>query len=150
MYYDRFYPLLRVPQSPSILKLRGGAALSAFRSDKLHRAISEAGLPTLTIAAEYWHFAEVSAQPDGAESATLARILTYGEPQLEPAPQGELFLAVPRIGTISPWSSKATDIARHCGLGVVERIERGVAYWVSGAELTAEQRQRWPRCCTTA
>ena len=127
---------------PSILKLRGGAALSAFRSDKLHRAISEAGLPTLTIAAEYWHFAEVSAQPDGAESATLARILTYGEPQLEPAPQGELFLAVPRIGTISPWSSKATDIARHCGLGVVERIERGVAYWVSGAELTAEQRQQ--------
>src|SRR5574343_2079292 len=137
-----FYPLLRVPSMPSILKLRGGAALSAFRSDKLHRAISEAGLPTLTIAAEYWHFAEVSAQPDGAESATLARILTYGEPQLEPAPQGELFLAVPRIGTISPWSSKATDIARHCGLGVVERIERGVAYWVSGAELTAEQRQQ--------
>src|SRR5574343_924148 len=137
-----FYPLLRVPSMPSILKLRGGAALSAFRSDKLHRAISEAGLPTLTIAAEYWHFAEVSAQPDGAESATLARILTYGEPQLEPAPQGELFLAGPRIGTISPWSSKATDIARHCGLGVVERIERGVAYWVSGAELTAEQRQQ--------
>lgn len=106
---------------PSILKLRGGAALSAFRSDKLHRAISEAGLPTLTIAAEYWHFAEVSAQPDGAESATLARILTYGEPQLEPAPQGELFLAVPRIGTISPWSSKATDIARHCGLGAARQ-----------------------------
>src|SRR5574343_1435493 len=137
-----FYPLLRVPSMPSILKLRGGAALSAFRSDKLHRDISEAVLPTLTMAAEYLHFAEVSAQPDGAESATLARILTYGEPQLEPAPQGELFLAVPRIGTISPWSSKATDIARHCGLGVVERIERGVAYWVSGAELTAEQRQQ--------
>ena len=128
---------------PSILKLRGGAALSAFRSDKLHRAISEAGLPPVAVAAEYWHFAEVSALPSETESATLTRILTYGEPALADAPAGELFLTVPRIGTISPWSSKATDIARHCGLDKITRIERGLAYWVSSEQpLSDAERQQ--------
>ena len=128
---------------PSILKLRGGAALSAFRSDKLHRAISEAGLPPVAVAAEYWHFAEVSALPSETESATLTRILTYGEPALADAPAGELFLTVPRIGTISPWSSKATDIARHCGLDKITRIERGLAYWVSSEHpLSDTERQQ--------
>ena len=62
-------------------------------------------------------------------------MLVYGEPA-QPAraqPSGELILVVPRLGTISPWSSKATDIARKCGLPDVRRIERGIAYYVDGA-----------------
>ena len=49
-------------------------------------------------------------------------------------PQGELLLVVPRFGTVSPWSSKATDIAHVCGLGAVTRIERGVAYYIVSSQ----------------
>ena len=62
----------------------------------------------------------------------LEHILTYGPASRVDAAQGTLLLVLPRPGTISPWSSKATDIARHCGLEVVQRIERGTAYWING------------------
>jgi phosphoribosylformylglycinamidine synthase len=65
---------------------------------------------------------------------------------LEQTPQASaglhLFLIAPRIGTISPWASKATDIARNCGLDNIERIERGMAVWIEGA-LTEAQKQQW-------
>ena len=51
-------------------------------------------------------------------------------------------MIAPRIGTISPWASKATDIARNCGLDNIERIERGMAVWIEGA-LTEAQKQQW-------
>lgn len=126
---------------PTLLKLRGGAALSAFRADKLAAAIAAAGLPKLHITAEYWHFAEASTALSPAESATLTQILTYGEAPLSPAPSGELFLVVPRVGTISPWSTKASDIAQHCGLAALARLERGLAFWVDArTPLTEAQR----------
>ncbi|MBE0621800.1 MAG: phosphoribosylformylglycinamidine synthase, partial [Burkholderiales bacterium] len=65
--------------------------------------------------------------------AVLEQLLVYGEPVRPTAPQGELILVMPRIGTISPWSSKATDIARQCGLPAVRRLERGIAYYIDGA-----------------
>ena len=52
------------------------------------------------------------------------------------ASKGELALVLPRIGTISPWSSKATDIAHICGLTKIKRIERGIAYYLQGAQWT--------------
>ena len=58
--------------------------------------------------------------------------------------RGTLFLVVPRLGTISPWSSKATDIAKHCALEAIERIERGVAFWIEredGSALTDGERR---------
>jgi phosphoribosylformylglycinamidine synthase len=68
------------------------------------------------------------------ELQRLERLLTYG-PKMAPSPEtGRLFLVIPRLGTISPWSSKATDIAQHCSLDAVERIERGVAYWVTSVD----------------
>ena len=116
----------------AVLTLCGGSALSAFRLDKLNREI---GLvqPGLSIAAaRYLHFVEVdgSLEDADADTDTLARLLTYGPPAVEA--DGRTVLVTPRVGTISPWSSKATDIARHCGLGDVRRIKRGVSYTVQG------------------
>ncbi|MFC3625165.1 phosphoribosylformylglycinamidine synthase [Vogesella amnigena] len=126
-----------------ILKLRGGAALSQFRLEKLLQAAREAGLPDLTIAAEYWHFAESEAPLTEQQVAVLEKLLTYGEPPLAQEPAGELFLVTPRLGTLSPWASKATDIASHCGLEAIQRIERGIAYRVQSATaLNTEARQR--------
>jgi len=118
---------------PEILKLRGSPALSAFRLEKLQARLAEIAPGARIAGAEFWHFVETARALTAMERAALDQLLVYGEP-LRPAPsQGELILVVPRIGTISPWSSKATDIARQCGLPEVQRIERGVAYFTEGA-----------------
>src|SRR5688572_31442804 len=95
-----------------ISRLRGRNALSAFRAAKLSQSIT-AAVPRVTrVHAEFWHFAHASRALSTEETARLARILTYGPASAAVDAQGELMLVVPRIGTISPWSSKATDIAR--------------------------------------
>ena len=107
---------------PQILSLRGRNALSEFRTRKLNDALLQARLDLSGISAEYRHFVSIARPLTGEESATLERILTYG-PAAQAVPEtGHLQLIVPRLGTISPWSSKATDIARQCGLSCVERI----------------------------
>ena len=98
-----------------------------------------------SVYAEYRHFAALDADLDGAELATLERLLTYGPQREAQAPQGELLLVVPRLGTISPWATKATDIARHCGLKKIRRLERGIAWFVrleDGGVLTADARRQ--------
>jgi len=128
---------------PQILRLRGRNALSAFRLRKL-TASSIAAVPSISgIHAEFWHFVQARQPLSDQEAARLERILTYGPAQATGEGSGELMLVVPRIGTISPWSSKASDIARHCGLDAVERIERGIAYWIAtrgGVALAAAER----------
>jgi phosphoribosylformylglycinamidine synthase len=123
--------------------MRGRNALSSFRLSKLSQSATTV-VPRLSgIRAEFWHFVQVDRALSIAESRQLERILTYGPADAATGGQGDLLLAVPRIGTISPWSSKATDIARHCGLEAVRRIERGVAYWAGtrdGTALTAGER----------
>ena len=116
-----------------ILKLRGSPALSAFRLEKLHARLSEAAPGARIAGAEFWHFIEAAHPLAARERAVLEQLLVYGEAVRPRAPAGELVLVVPRIGTISPWSSKATDIARQCGLPAVRRIERGIAYYIEGA-----------------
>ncbi|MDD5329701.1 MAG: phosphoribosylformylglycinamidine synthase [Sulfuricella sp.] len=126
-----------------MLKLRGGNALSSFRLDKLMQGLRDAAPAVSHVHAEYWHFAAVRRELEASERAVLEQILTYGPASMVEEPQGELFLVVPRIGTISPWSSKASDIASHCGLEAVERLERGVAFYVQkrdGAPLAAEEK----------
>ena len=125
-----------------ILSLRGRNALSGFRIAKLTEALTGAGLRPASITAEYHHFASVKRALSAAERATLERILTYGPATGEAPATGEQWLVVPRLGTISPWASKATDIARQCGLEVIERIERGTVWRVAkadGAALTAAE-----------
>src|SRR5881396_991811 len=113
-----------------ILKLRGSRAVSAFRLDKLNSRLATIHRSVRVTAAEHWHFVEVDRALDTRETDVLQRLLQYGEPA--PAGGGRMLLDVPRLGTISPWSSKATDIARRCGLEAVRRIERGTAWFFSG------------------
>src|SRR2546426_8509425 len=113
-----------------ILKLRGSRAVSAFRLDKLNSRLATIQQSVRAAAAEHWHFVEVDRALDARETDVLQRLLQYGEPA--PAAEGRMPLGVPRLGTISPWSSKATDIARRCGLEAVRRIERGTAWFFFG------------------
>jgi phosphoribosylformylglycinamidine synthase len=117
---------------PEILKLRGGPALSAFRLEKLHARLAEIAPGARIAGAEFRHFVETAHALDARERAVLDQLLVYGEPVQPAPPAGLLYLVVPRLGTISPWSSKATDIARQCGLPAVQRIERGIAYYAEG------------------
>ncbi|ELN2735296.1 phosphoribosylformylglycinamidine synthase [Pluralibacter gergoviae] len=122
--------------------LRGSPALSAFRITKLLARFQAANLPVSNIYAEYMHFAELSAPLSDEEQTRLASLLTYGPHLSSHTPAGKLLLVTPRPGTISPWSSKATDIAHNCGLQQVARLERGVAYYVEASTLSADQWQR--------
>ncbi|UJP05015.1 MAG: phosphoribosylformylglycinamidine synthase, partial [Nitrosomonas sp.] len=111
-----------------MLQFRGGRALSPFRLEKLHQQINTLNLPITGLVAEYWHFCSVTRNLQGDELSALSKLLNYQQAPEQSQHSGNFFLVLPRPGTISPWSTKATDIARHCGLPAVERIERGIAY----------------------
>jgi phosphoribosylformylglycinamidine synthase len=116
---------------PEILQLRGPRAASEFRLAKLLAALKKVEPGARAVAAEFRHFVELDAPLAQGERAILERLLDYGD---RPAgAKGRLYLVVPRLGTISPWSSKATDIAHNCGLAAVKRIERGTAYYVDSS-----------------
>ncbi len=125
-----------------MLQLRGNPALSAFRLQKLTDAL-QSRVPALAhVYAEFYHFVDLEQALDGQERALLERLLSYGPQLTVEQPEGELRLVIPRPGTISPWASKATDIAHNCGLGSVKRIERGVAYYFArqgGGEFPAQE-----------
>ncbi len=125
-----------------IQTLRGAPALSEFRIKKLLSLCAEANLPINNIYAEFTHFAHLNDDLSDDETSILAKLLTYGPTIEEHEPVGQLLLVTPRPGTISPWSSKSTDIAHNCGLSKVVRLERGIAYYVSAESLTAEQQQQ--------
>ncbi len=118
--------------------LRGAPALSAFRVNQLLKSCGEVQLPVTDIYAEFTHFADLSAPLVDQELEILTKLLTYGPSIQEHEPTGQLILVTPRPGTISPWSSKATDIAKNCGLTQIKRLERGIAYYIEG-DLSQEQ-----------
>ena len=122
-----------------MLKLRGAPALSAFRTRKLLTALQAAVPAVKDVYAEFVHFADLSASLNDDQQSVLDRILRYGPKADVKEPSGTLFLIVPRPGTISPWASKATDIAHNCGLEAIERIERGIAYYVQADNLSADE-----------
>ncbi|MBD1581567.1 phosphoribosylformylglycinamidine synthase [Pseudoalteromonas sp. S16_S37] len=121
-----------------MLILRGAPALSDFKVQKILKTCADANLPVTGIYAEFMHFADLTAQLSDSELDKLNKLLKYGPTIAEHEPQGALILVTPRIGTISGWASKATDIAKNCGLDKVHRVERGIAYYVEG-QLSAEQ-----------
>ncbi len=131
-----------------MLITRGAPALSSFRIQKLIDSLKKAIPGLKTITAEFVHFSELQQDLSDEQRIVLDRLLEYGPSvesnksteQIEAA--GQLFLVVPRPGTISPWSSKATDIAHNSGLTMINRIERGVAYYVdSESPLSHDQSQ---------
>jgi len=126
-----------------MLELRGAPALSLFRSKKLLETIQK-DIPAIqSVYAEFMHFIDISEDLIDSELNTLNKLLTYGPSAKSEPSDGILFLVIPRPGTISPWSSKATDIAHGCGLSKLNRIERGIAYYVRlEGKLTMEQREQ--------
>ncbi len=110
-----------------MLTLRGSPALSSSRLQKLLADFASAGLPVRAASADFVHLVELAdaAQPlTNAEHAVLEKILTYGPRHTSQKLTGLTRVVAPRPGTISPWSSKATDIAHICGLTKIKRIER--------------------------
>jgi phosphoribosylformylglycinamidine synthase len=109
--------------------LAGGNALSTFRAQQLQPAL-EAIHPKITgIAARFVHLVATDAAPSPADQERLAALLTYGDPYAGPD-NGAVIVVTPRLGTLSPWASKATDIARNCGIAI-RRVERITEYRVA-------------------
>jgi phosphoribosylformylglycinamidine synthase len=120
-----------------MLQFRGGPALSAFRVRILLEKLQKR-LPGITsLETQFLYFVDAEGETGAAERALLERLLNDGEPPAHPS--GTLLLVVPRLGTVSPWASKATDIARCCGLKKVRRIERGIAYHLRGRSGSVER-----------
>jgi phosphoribosylformylglycinamidine synthase len=124
-----------------LLFLRGAPAFSSFRLQGLQQRVATVAPGLRIVAAEYWHFVSTRQPLSDAERRQLAALLEE-RPAAKDTP-GELLLVTPRIGTISPWSSKATDIAVNCGLHAIERIERGIAYWLKARrrKLSASEKE---------
>ncbi|CAN5401294.1 phosphoribosylformylglycinamidine synthase [soil metagenome] len=112
-----------------MLILPGSNALSAFRTQRLLSQLQAAETAVVAVTARYLHFVDSASPLSQDDGARLSALLTYGE-VYSGSEDGEVFVIVPRLGTISPWASKATDIAHNCGMTHIKRIERGVAYHV--------------------
>jgi phosphoribosylformylglycinamidine synthase len=116
-----------------MLRFRGGNALSSFRLEKLLVAFKALAPQVSHICAEYWYFCNTAGELSQEQLHILCTLLECDASKAGPNPsdpeEGAL-LVLPRPGTISPWSTKATDIARDCGLDAVERVERGVAFCI--------------------
>jgi len=113
-----------------MLTLPGAPAYSRFRLDKFLEDLRDLRPGVTAVAARHMHFADLSRELDERELRLLKRLLRYGPSREVAFPEGAFLLVVPRFGTISPWSSKATDIAHNCGLDAVRRLERGIAWQI--------------------
>ena len=119
----------------------GGSALSAFRLEKRLESLRALVPEIENVSAEFGHFAKLR---DGAtwSSEDLNRLdvlLSYGAQRAQPIEGDQLLYVIPRFGTISPWSSKATEIALGAGVTALARLERGVVYSLSSSTRLSEQ-----------
>src|ERR1035437_894136 len=108
-----------------MFSLFGATALSQFRLDHLLRVLQAQNPRITALSARWMHFVDGSRLLSDAELGLLGKLLTYGPRTAAPEEQGQRVLVTPRVGTESPWSSKATDIVHVCGLDVIRRVERG-------------------------
>ncbi|WP_367680733.1 phosphoribosylformylglycinamidine synthase [Candidatus Fukatsuia anoeciicola] len=122
--------------------LQASPALSIFRITKLLSCCQDMQLPVRDIYAEYVHFINLSAPLNTEEDTKLQHLLKYGNVLPKRTVSGVLRLVTPRPGTISPWSSKASNIAHNCGLSKVLRLERGIAFYIQSSEMTSNQWQQ--------
>lgn len=134
----------------SYLFLAGADALSPFRQQRLLATLSAQGIDLESIEGQYLHFIWSDSNLDSQNQTVLASLLTYGQPFISQINKGKSWfgkgngdvqgaIVIPRLGTVSPWASKATDIARQCGLNIL-RIERGIQFaWSAKKSLSAKQ-----------
>ncbi len=113
-----------------ILLVLGSSVLSQFRQERLLARFKALGLPIAGIEARFEHFVWCEQAPDSATSQRIKQLLDYGPSANTAEPQSSdlILRVIPRLGTISAWASKATDIAHNCGFANVLRIERGIRY----------------------
>ncbi|MDT8363462.1 MAG: phosphoribosylformylglycinamidine synthase [Nitrosomonas sp.] len=130
-----------------MLQFRGRVALSVFRSQKLLKNIQSIVPHIRAIAAQYWYFCQVREELSNAEAEHLAQLLEATQ-STPPAEQDDSWcLVVPRLGTISPWSSRATDIAHHCNFTAIARLERCIVFSLeSQSALSTRERQQIESC----
>ncbi len=139
-----------LPSALTLMHFEGGNALSDFRARALLTSLQSlpgAGPRITGVAARHVHWVAFDAAPAAADVDKLAALLTYGDAYAGPD-AGDLVVVMPRLGTVSPWASKASDIARNCGL-VLHRVERVTEFRLStksgllgGAKpLSADERQ---------
>ena len=111
---------------------KGIAALSDFRHKKLLKQLQKINKDIQSVETEYIHLIDSGGSSSAKDETQLNKLLSYGSP-FRGSRKGTLLLVTPRLGTISPWSSKATDIAQNSGLSKVKHIERGLAYYIQSS-----------------
>ncbi len=119
-----------------MLIIEGSPALSLFRLAKLLDRLRAIEPAVRALEARFIHIVDAARELEVSERTLLATLLTYGPraPAASPAAGARVVIVAPRPGTVSPWASKATDIAQVCGLEPVRRIERGIEYRIGGVE----------------
>ena len=142
MVYDPASFKLHILDWNHMLKLPGGLALSDFRKNKLLTALEDIVPRISDVQANFIHFVDSEKTLDADTVAVLDSLVHTDATYVIPPTSSNIFLVIPRPGTISPWASKATDIAHNCGLTEVRRIERGILYnIISDNPLTTSQWQ---------
>lgn len=122
-----------------VFELNGARALSDFRAARVLAALQRVSSNIEAVSGRFVHFVYASRELTKAEEERLASLLTYGD-AAEDVRADLAFMVVPRLGTISPWASKATDIVKNCGIEGVLRVERGTVYSLAlKAPLTEEE-----------
>ena len=122
-----------------VFELNGARALSDFRAARVLAALQRVSSYIEAVSGRFVHFVHASRELTKAEEERLASLLTYGD-AAEDVRADLAFMVVPRLGTISPWASKATDIVKNCGIEGVLRVERGTVYSLAlKAPLTEEE-----------
>jgi phosphoribosylformylglycinamidine synthase len=116
-----------------MFSLPGAPALSQFRLDKLLQSLQARDARVRALSSRLVHFVDAARPLDESELELLGKLLAYGPRAHLQEERGRRALVTPRLGTVSPWSSKASDIARVCGLGCVRRLERGVLYFLDAS-----------------
>ncbi len=116
-----------------MFSLLGAPALSQFRLDKLLQSLQGRDSRVRAVSSRLIHFVDSSVPIDESQLELLGKLLTYGPRAQLQAERGQRLLVTPRLGTVSSWSSKATDIAHVCGLVGVRRLERGTLYFIDAA-----------------
>jgi phosphoribosylformylglycinamidine synthase len=126
----------------TMLQLAGPPAATAFRLEKLRAELRSLAPAVTDVAAHFEHFVHLERPLREHEEGVLRALLDYGGGAAPRSGGGQKLYVVPRLGTISPWASKATDIAKICALPVL-RIERGRVYELAASSVLKEaERQR--------
>ncbi|AXA34529.1 phosphoribosylformylglycinamidine synthase [Francisella adeliensis] len=110
----------------------GLSALSPFKREQILADTKKISNKVDSISAEYIHIVEIDEELSTKQEEVIKSLLNYNKEYGVANPKGHTFITAPRVGTISPWSSKATDIIQNTGIYAVKRVERAVVFGIEG------------------